>query len=357
MFFIFKYGDFCVVIKKIFLLTACLLFAYQATAAEYSSVISIDVTDKNATFAKEKAWSHANRVALNNVMQKISENVSLDYLSDEEILNLIQQTQVLSEKNSTTRYIGKLKIVFNQEVLDNFLKEKNIQKVDVYTSRVVVVPIYQDGYSAPLSLWERDNKLKNAFASANSKGVVKVEVIEANASNYMTADPQKLVAEDVVLLNTLARENMVQDIFVIYSKNYGAQGLSSDIIHYKDGATTTTNYITNGDTQSNEVFNTFAKQAIEHINSALKEDSMSISSQKQEINVIFDFNSLQEWVHAKKMLNQVSYIKKVTPIAMQTKRVEFSIDFLGDYNQLLYALRPKGLTIKEEFGYYILERI
>ncbi len=343
--------------KKIIALIFCTLLSFNAMAIEYSSIISIDVTDKNAASAKEKAWAHANRVALNNVMKKISQNVSLDYLSDEEILNIVKQTEVLSEKNSQTRYIGKLKVVFNQQILDSFLKEKNIQKVDIYTKRVLLIPLYKDSFSQPFLLWEPENKIKEAFEKKPARSIAQIDIIKPNAKNYFIAQPQKISQKDIKTLNEVAKENLVEDIFIIASQNHGSQGVYTELTHYKNGIITTEVITTKGDINSDEVFNKTASDTIHYINSKIKETNANMAQEQSSINVFYNFHSLQDWVQAKNTLQKISYIKDISPIAMQSGRVEFNISYIGDYNQLLYSLRSKGYIIKQELEYYILERI
>ncbi|MFI3241271.1 MAG: DUF2066 domain-containing protein [Alphaproteobacteria bacterium] len=340
---------------KIFATTfLCLLLSFNAFAVEYSSIISINVTDKDATSAKKKAWAHANRVALNNVMKKISNNVSLDYLTDDQILNLVKQTEVLSEKNSSTTYIGKLKVVFNQETLDEFLEEKNIQKLNLPSSKALIIPFYKEGLQKPMLLWEEENLLKKAFEKNTHSSIIDIETIKNNANNYSLVNTSQVINLNTELLEQIAYTNIAQNIFIVDAQNQENIGLVVKITHYSNGKTSTDTFNIEN---SKNMFSKAVDQTLEYINNKIKENSLKSNVKENKINAIFNFTNLHQWLWVKNDLSKATYIKNINPIAMQNGKIEMEIDFSGDFNQLLYSIKNKGLTLKENSGYYILERI
>ncbi len=271
---------------KKYITIIALLFSFNAFAVEYSSVISINATDKDAISAKNKAWSHANKVALDNVMKKISNDVSLDYLTDEQILNLIKETEVLSEKISDTRYIGKLKIVFNDQTLNGFLKEKNIQKINLPASKTLIIPLYKEDYQSPVLLWENENTLKTSFEQGNHNNIIKIDTIKANPENYSLINIDQLLSLDTDYLEKVAYSNIAQDLFIINAQNQGTLGLSVEVTHYNNGQTSSKNFNFEGDYSNVKSFNQETSQILDYINDKIKQDSLHSNTVENKLNVI-----------------------------------------------------------------------
>lgn len=93
----------------------------------YDAEISVDVTSENASVAREKAMSEANRQALMLVAGRLTtkEGASvLNHLNDNQVLNFIKEVTVESEKVSDVRYLAQLKISINGDILKAYLSEK-----------------------------------------------------------------------------------------------------------------------------------------------------------------------------------------------------------------------------------------
>ena len=113
----------------LFLLT---MFASSAMAADdYFSIVDVDVTDVNAAVAREKAMAQANRKAVNEAAANYTDSKGMDIvygLSGEQILYFIKEATVLEEKSSDVRYIAKLKVTVQNNILRQYLQEKGVSE-------------------------------------------------------------------------------------------------------------------------------------------------------------------------------------------------------------------------------------
>ena len=114
---------------------ACILFlgiffSIAAHADERFTVeIKVDVTDDNASVAREKAMNGANRAAITAVARRISTSEGANKIADmtdAQLVNFIKETSVVNEKNSNIRYMADLRIVINEDLLKEYMKEREI---------------------------------------------------------------------------------------------------------------------------------------------------------------------------------------------------------------------------------------
>lgn len=345
-------------IFSFFLFTFLFSFSVLAQSDSYSSIVSVDIIDSSASIAKEKAMAQANREALTNVMSKISNNVSLDYLSDAQILNLVKEVSVVSEKNSDVRYIGELKIVFNAPLLDNYLEEKNIAKIEVYTSKVLIIPIFREFRADTPLLWEQKNLWKKSWdSSLRPNALVNIVTIPTDATNYSILDVSKVVALDTQSLSAIAEANGTQDIFVADAFYDGIEGLVINLSSFNRGQISTHQIKVSGDIGEPKLFDDAIIEVGNYIDSQIKNDNMSQSAIEETISVVYPFEDMRHWLNVEKRLKEIGYIKKINVVAMVSNKTQFKLTFAGGLDKLLYAMRAKFLNLKKMSDYYVLERI
>ena len=122
----------------------------------YDAEISVDVTSENASVAREKAMSEANRQALMLVAGRLTtkEGASvLNHLNDNQVLNFIKEVTVESEKVSDVRYLAQLKISINGDILKAYLSEKNAPFAMVEETSVIIIPTFREFITDSPLLW------------------------------------------------------------------------------------------------------------------------------------------------------------------------------------------------------------
>lgn len=123
------------------------LMVGTAQAAEnYTSIINVDVTDTNASTAKERAMAQANRRAVYNIAPEFTDErgmALLETLTSEQILYFIKEATVLDEKSSDVRYIASLKISVYGDILQQYLQEKGLAE-QLQISEINIIYLFPD---------------------------------------------------------------------------------------------------------------------------------------------------------------------------------------------------------------------
>ena len=114
--------------------------------ANYTAEVEIDVTSADAATARDKGMKQAYRGAFLAVARNLTSNDGverLNSLTDDQLLNFISEAEVLSEKASDVRYMARLKVQINGELLKAYMQEQGIPLIVVTSANVIVAGMAQ----------------------------------------------------------------------------------------------------------------------------------------------------------------------------------------------------------------------
>lgn len=343
----------------IFLVLLCLLPGVGRAADLYSVEVLVDVTDVNASVAREKAMSEANRQAFELILKKLttSEGVAeMMKLNNNQILNFIKEVSVLSEKTSDVRYIAELKVKLNESLVKTYMNEKNIPFVITTSAKVLVIPVYRPNSAAPAQLWEESNLWRQAWERQNSSsGLVEFVSMEANSSNYDVLTADKALSLDTHLMGWLARKNRVSDVYILEATGAG-NGLNIKI-YAPSGEGALEESLQVDGAADETLFDKAVSEVKSRITSRVRRQNMAESQKQSEITVLFMYKNLKEWLDLQKQLSDIPYVKQVREEAIGDGKTQFKLVFAGSQERLNQALRTKLFHLQDYGSFYVLESI
>ena len=342
------------------LLLLGLLWAPRVRAADlYAVDVFVDVTDVNASVAREKAMAEANRQAFEKVLRKIiaAENVSeVMQLNDYQILNFVQEVSVVSEKSSNVRYIAELRVKLNQEILNQYIKEKGIPFLIDKGANVLIVPVYRESPAAKPLLWEEGNLWRLCWEkNQGSKGIVDFESLMATDANKEVIDAAKALSLDARLLGWLARQNRVGSLFVVEAINNGTDLNINIYSPLGEGQVLETLAVSLS--YGDEAFSLGVEKVKERLSARIKQQNTNASQAQQEVTVLFMYKSVREWLELQKQLQDLSMIKNVQEEAIGDGKTQFRMTFSGSLENLNKALSGKLFNLKDYGNFYLIESI
>ena len=225
------------------LLLFCFVFVTSAFAADerYAVEIKVDVTDESAAAAQKRALSEANRAAVVAVAKRITTSdgvAKLGSMTDEQLINFIKEVSVVEEKSSALRYMANLRVVLNEDMLKQYMNERQIPVMVQMDSKVLVVPIFREFSSDAPQLWESTNMWKQAWDASASGGVINLVSVPASGANYAILDARKAAAMDGEAMDKLMRLNGADDVYVLDATYDGIDGLIIRALSYNGDART-----------------------------------------------------------------------------------------------------------------------
>ena len=311
--------------------------------------IHTDVTDKDATTAREAALIQAQEKAFYALLDDLTlaqDREKLGAPEVTEILNLVEDFSVAREKTSSVRYLADVDIRFNVQKVQSFLQEKSIPYLSVASEKQLILPIYRS--PRKLFLWEEDSPWRKVWEGQTTK-LVPMVLPAGDSEDSLVFSSQPLSSENETNLEPLL-------------KRYGAKdALVAEAVYYPDSAQIkiTVRPFKN----EKKPFGSFSFMLpVEgnHLTMALKEAQKKVSEtlvlKWKEKNVVHadapdfltavvPFNGLGEWMQMQKRLKDIKLIKKYTVKAVRKDQAQVEIHFVGDLSAFLEKLKNEGLFL------------
>lgn len=333
------------------------MLPWMAKAADLFAVeVLADVTDVNASVAREKAMTAANRQAFELILKKITTPAAVAQmmtLNDNQILNFVKEVSVLSEKASNVRYIAELRVKLNEKIVKNYIQDKGYPFMVDAAAEVLAVPVFRSSYGSQAMLWEDENLWKHAWEkNGKSFGMVEFSVISSKDEGYI--DAGKALSLDMQALGMLARENRVSEVFVIEATGEGSDALSIKIYSPSGEGGVVESVEVYG--QSGEaLFDAAVEKVKSRIAARIRQKTVSENQHPSEITVLFMYRNLKDWLEAQKQLRDIPAVKKIQEEAIGDGRSQFKLNFTGSFDRLNQALQSKLFHLRDYGNFYVLE--
>jgi hypothetical protein len=298
----------------------------------------------------------ANRRALTSVIRRLSTSDSVEKvadLTDDEILNFIQATSVVSERTSPVRYMATLNITLNETLLKAYMREQGIPFGDISSVVVTVIPVLRD-HSGQNVLWE-ENEWRRAWEGKHHrKGLIMFNSIYPTASNIEAINAEKALSLNGRALQEVALNTGTDNIYVAYAFFGRDDNLSVTISSSRDGLVETIRI--EQPENGTPIFNIALRAVETAINNHLKPRLIAESAKKSEISVLYEHNGLANWLSVERKLQQTDGIDNIHVIAMNNDKVQFRITYSGSQSALFNRLSSRSIFLRENGGLFLLSR-
>lgn len=344
-------------IKKVLALLGCIFFAFEVWAAEehYAVEVSVDVTDASASDAQRRAMSEAYRAAVSAVAKKITTSEGVERfasMTDEQLMNFIKEVSVVNEKSSAVRYMANLKVVLNEDIMAQYMKEREIPLMNRINEKVLIIPVFREFSSDTPQLWESTNLWKQAWDKGYSGSGVNLVVLPTSGANYAIMDGEKASIMDGEALDKLLRINGADDVYVLDAVYDGIEGL---IIHAKSYNGDNFTIRVEGPRSSGmELFDKAVPMVRKELEDRISKQNMDKTEIENKVVILFEYSQLSEWVRAENILKQINLINELEVQAIGNGKVQFKMSYVGALDKILQQLRANSYQLIEHNGYYSL---
>lgn len=341
-----------------FVLFALMLFSSPLRAEDmslYDVEIRVDITAENASAAREKAMSDANRQAVMTVAGRLTTPEGtkvLDHLNNNQILNFIKEVTVGEEKVSDVRYMAKLKITINADILKAYLSEKNAPFAMVEESKIIIIPLFREFRTDSPLLWEGNNPWREAWVNNPlTTGPIKISALGDEANQQITA--AQALQMNGIILDQIAGNNQTRNIYIADATYDGIDGLDITLSSYANGSQS---IIKVPGMRSPQLFTDGVQKVKEYLIGQAQQQTLAVNTAAQEITVLYSYANLRDWVNLQKAIKASAGVTDLTTDALGNGNAQFKIKFNGTFDRLQRALRDKRLNLTAYDGFYNLER-
>ena len=329
-----------------------------ASNEKYMVEIKVDVSDENASIAREKALNSATRAAVNAIAKRISTSdgaKKIAAMTDAQIINFIKETSVISEKNSDVRYIADLKIIVNEELLKEYMKEREIPIISKNYETILVIPVFKEFTDDSPILWEAENLWKQAWDNTTNSSAIKFLSISDNPIYQSMIDAKQAFDFDYIAIENIASKAKTNHVYVLIASYNGIEGLK---VIGKSLSGNKFEINVNGAKSSGiELFNQAVLQTKSQIESELLSNTQENQIAQNEITVLYHFPTLKYWISAEQKIKNINTISNIHVQAMTPGKTQFKITYTGDLNSLKNQFKNLGYKLEDNKTHMIMSDI
>lgn len=345
---------------KLFLLILYLSFVIPSVAfcsdERFSVEIKVDVTDKNASIAREKAITNASRAAITAVAGRISTSdgaAKIGEMTDAQLINFVKETSVINEKNSDVRYIADLRIVINEDLLKQYMMERDIPLNQNTTGNsILIIPLFREFATDAPMLWETTNPWKQAWSTIRSTSGIKFVPISSSAGFINAINAEQASASDSQSLEKVALMSGTNDVYVLDATYNGVEGLK--IIATSLSGEHFTIDVAGAKSSGAELFNQAVIESCNQISTRTLESKNTLAAIENELTILHPFSSLKQWIRTEQLIKSLNVVNKIEVQAMAQGKAQFKIFYTGTISNLKHLLSSQGYLLEDSGNYMTL---
>lgn len=317
--------------------------------------VHVDVTDKNAGLAQQKAFKEGQVEAFKRLIQRLTRQSETEIeISDAQLSTFVQSHIVDKEKRSGVRYIADMTYRFDKAKVETFLSQQNIDFLPYDVKPLLILPIMASHQGRTL-LWEEENTWLHTWAQVNPHTqTITFEIPEGNLQ-----DIQDLSGEETLSLKAFLIEKLI--------RRYGAKG--AVVVYYNPVESTAPEvkawYLSpagesyliplgaswDETTDMPSLISIVTEKIEEFISQYSSEEDASLNF----INVTVHVKDQAEWLRTNRVLQKVFPIKGLKVESMSPKKIDVLIDFVGNVENLKKKLQQSDLNLESlENGDWVL---
>lgn len=352
-------------IAVVFLVFAISLPVRASASDELFTVndIKIDITAETASEARKQAMFEGQQKALLLVFERLTAKFDRLYLpepAEAEIVELVQDVVVSSEKSSAVRYIASLTIRFKPEAIKKALRAEGIAFTENKSEPVLILPLFRTWAEATPLLWEENNPWLAAWAAASfDAGLVPIVVPFGDLADISAISAEQALRMSPQAINKIAKHYEVKTVYTAEASLIGGIEPKIEVMLKRAGKTLEMQGIISIDRKEDsnlkKDFSFAVQELVKEIEDRWKQTEVIQFNIASKLVVMVPVNSLSDWICVRKQLDNIKLINRHELQAMKRDRVQVKLSFSGSIGRLISTLAKHDFTLEHADGYWILQ--
>ena len=326
------------------------------------SNIQVDARAASATNARQVAIWEAHAIGLKRLLRRLTlpeDWQRLPNISGKDALKFSISYAADEERNSATRYIGRISVRFIPDKVRAVLEQSQIPFGDVQISPILVIPIF-DLPNARRLIWDEENAWRKAWERSDIGEALTPFILPVGDIEDIQIVPRGIaLLEQRERLFQLAKRYRAHRVLLAFAqlteielkgKTSYALGVKLDLLSAR------------GDRDEQMQFETSSIKDVASLNANAVESilRMTALAWKRQVIVYHDesstneiivhFDSIGEWQNILSLLNQVPILKNYQIKRIDNQSAQIEISHFGTKDVFALALKQKNfiLTIDED---------
>ena len=339
-----------------FLLTLPATAQTRKSSVYTISNVTVDATSQSAVQARDVARADGERRAFRTLMERLTLKQDwgrLPRVTDSDLVSLVQDFEVTSERSSTVRYIATLTFRFRAEPVRRLLRDRGIAFAETQSKPLVVLPVLAAGNRAVL--WDDPNPWRAAWVRQPLKeGLVPMQVPANDLSAVQAIDTQQALKGDKDALAGVGRHYDNADVLVTQAAPSGSGDqriLQLTTVRYSSGFSDQ-NWVTSVKSDPKESDDDFFARAVAAVVADVSEAWKKATLQQTggeaaTLTAVVRMTSLRDWVVVRDRLQSAPSVQRATLLSLSPEAARVEIHYVGDPQQLQLVLSQRDLVLAQ----------
>jgi len=319
------------------------------------SNVAVDATAQSATQARDIARAEGERRGFRMLMERLTLKEDwgrLPKVSDGDLLELVQDFEVVSERSSTVRYLAALTFRFRPEPVRRLLREQGIPFTETRSKPLVVLPVLTAANRAVL--WEDPNPWRAAWSRQPlAEGLVPMQVPAGDLAAVQAVDAQQALKGDKDALAAVGRHYDNGDVMVMQAVLSGSgdqRSIQLTTARYSSGFSDQ-NWVSSLKSDPKESDDDFFARAVAvvvaDVSEAWKKATLQHTGEEATLTAVVPMTNLRDWVVVRDRLQSVPAIQRATLLSLSQEGARIEIRYVGDPQQLQLVLSQRDLVLAQ----------
>ncbi len=356
-------GTFFVVVVALFVVWGWSI-AHAQTQTDIFTVadVAVDVRADSTINARARGLERGQVEALDRLFRRIVPQqylVNLPDLSTRDVIEHVRDFSIANERTSPGRYLADLTVRFRSDTVRTTLRFANVPFAETVSKPVVVVPVYQPSIVDDPILWAEPNPWRDGWDTLpRPTGLVPRELPFVDLEDLTMLRPQDVMARDVTRIRTWASRYGAENAVVATAAMVGGLGSESlrvSLFFTRTGTERAMDVPATGAQTWAELFAKGAEAAWSLIEDQWKIDNMLRFDVTGQMTALVPVTQLDDWLTVRRRLQQVPTIDRFELQAMTKDRVQVTLYYIGDADQLALAMAQSDLGFVSQDGVWVIE--
>lgn len=331
-------------------LTMMLGLTAPALASDIFTVhgIAVDRTADSATAARTAAQAEGQRLALIEVMKKLTlpeDWTSLPTVDEPAAQRAVRGFQVVDERTSATRYIARMIVSFQPDAVRRLLRDANVPFGETQARPAVLLAVLQrDGSRI---LWDDGNPWRDAWASLDLANSMTPLVLPLGDIAEINAVPVDLALSDDETAQTamaaLAMTYGASEVVVTEATRTG--GRFDVTLAHRGGAAPAPPIRQTFSEGANETeqLRIAARAMLEALELQWKRQIIVRDASQQILTASASFASIEEWERIRNSLTTAPLVQGLEVLGISSHGAELRISIKGSADMLALSLAQRNV--------------
>ena len=321
------------------------------------SGVPIDESAENEVDAKETGLRKAKVAAFQQLMNRLvvqQDQARIPSVDWSTVEGLISDFSLSDEKFGGGRYLASLNVRFQPIGVRRLLESNNLTYSETMSSRLVVLPVFENGGVA--QLWDETNQWLSAWVSLSDLDAPPVPLAIplgdiADVSAISAAQAARLIPENIAAVAGRYQAAGAVVAIARLGSDPATGGYQVDVAYVSTApgwSDVTSSFSITGKAEEplEDVLIAAATATTDSLVESWKnQNAIQPNQATQRLAVVVPLSGLPSWVAVQKRLAKISPVKAIDLTEIALDRAAIDIVFVGTIDQLQRSLNQNGLGL------------